>query len=115
MTSKIIQYNETLCFIWYKFFKPYGQGNKESELIEHMDAMSFDDDDDDDEDSNFGAVGKAVAKEVSLSHRSAFCGMCRLIMLKANNNNNKSNKWLKTATTATTTTTVYVGMVIDTA
>jgi len=67
----------------------------ECELIEHMDVVSFNDYDDDEDILGGG----------SLSHRSAFCGMCRLIMLKANNNNNKSNKWLQA---------VYIGMVIDT-
>lgn len=42
-----------------------------------------------------GQEEKWQGRAASLSHRSAFCGMCRLIMLKANNNNNKSNKWLQ--------------------
>lgn len=50
----------------------------------------------------------------SLSHRSAFCGMCRLIMLKANNNNNKSNKWLQLSMRQKRRQTRRVRMVIDT-
>lgn len=53
-------------------------------------------------------------RAAGLSHRSAFCGMCRLIMLKANNNNNKSNKWLQLSMRQKRRQTRRTRMVIDT-
>lgn len=61
-------------------------------LIEHMDAVSSHRTN---KRRERGEEEEWQGRAAGLSHRSAFCGMCRLIMLKAYNNNNKSNKWLQ--------------------
>lgn len=80
-------------------------------LIEHMDAVSSHRI----QDSREGVEEEEwQGRAGSLSHRSAFCGMCRLIMLKANNNNNKSNKWLQLSMRQKRRQARRMRMVIDT-